>query len=351
MGKLAVYKYFSFMLLVITLLLAIFTLFGLFGGNANPAKSTALAMLVYILPFLIIGNGVMALIWLIRRRWHWMAIPVLTILCCIPYIGTIYQLGWFGSDQTSRNGIKIATYNVALFGRETTGFKAQDILAEMKKQSVDVLCLQEYLDDSGEMRNSDSYKDYFPYMATGRSDMVIYSRYPIDNHEVILFGNTNNSAMWADIDVLGKPIRVFNAHLETTGYNRTLHKAAKMQLQGQNVENNALLRSIYGTYMRGMVARAHQADTLAAAISESDIPVIVCGDFNDVPYSYVYNTVLGNLVDGFKECGKGFMYTMSGKKRVRIDYIFHDENLKGENYYREDLTYSDHYPVYMKISF
>ena len=105
MGKLAVYKYFSFMLLVITLLLAIFTLFGLFGGNANPAKSTALAMLVYILPFLIIGNGVMALIWLIRRRWHWMAIPVLTIPLLHPIHRHHLSAGmvWQRSDFAQRH--------------------------------------------------------------------------------------------------------------------------------------------------------------------------------------------------------------------------------------------------------
>ena len=42
---------------------------------------------------------------------------------------------------------------------------------------------------------------------------------------------------------------------------------------------------------------------------------------------------------------------MRGRKfKVRIDYIFHSEELEGEAYYREDLNYSDHYPVFMKIA-
>ena len=40
-----------------------------------------------------------------------------------------------------------------------------------------------------------------------------------------------------------------------------------------------------------------------------------------------------------------------GKKAVRIDYIFHDKALKGMTYYTSDLTYSDHLPVFMKVSF
>ncbi len=99
-----------------------------------------------------------------------------------------------------------------------------------------------------------------------------------------------------------------------------------------------------------MMFRAGQAITIANEKRSSEKPVILCGDFNDVPYSYVYNTMLGNMVDGFKECGSGWMYTFRGKKPVRIDYIFHDQVLKGLTYYKSDLTYSDHYPIYMKIA-
>jgi endonuclease/exonuclease/phosphatase family metal-dependent hydrolase len=61
--------------------------------------------------------------------------------------------------------------------------------------------------------------------------------------------------------------------------------------------------------------------------------------------------MLGDKVDGFKECGKGWMYTFrGGNKKVRIDYIFHDKAFEGISYYRRDLTYSDHYPVFMKMS-
>ena len=51
-----------------------------------------------------------------------------------------------------------------------------------------------------------------------------------------------------------------------------------------------------------------------------------------------------------EECGSGFMYTYRGDKRVRIDYIFHDKGLKGLSYYKKELSYSDHYPVFMHIA-
>lgn len=352
MGKIAVYKYVAMMFLVIQVVVSSFTFVALFGGDVTPVGNTARSMLVYVLPLLIIANLLLIIYWLVRRRWIFLAIPVITVACCIPYIGTLYQPGFLHShEDASKNGLKIATYNVAMFNRETSGFMAQDILAEMRRENVDVLCIQEYNDISGDKKNSDSYKDYFPYMATGREDMVIYSRYPITQSKKLLFEDTNNSAMWADIDVKGIEFRVFNVHLETTGINRTLHKAGKMMAQNQDISNSRILNAIYGNYMMGMYFRSGQAIQIANEKANSKFPVILCGDFNDVPYSFVYNTMLGNMVDGFKECGHGFMYTYrGGKKAVRIDYIFHDEEIKGVDYYRSDLSYSDHYPVFMKVA-
>ncbi|MBQ8158413.1 MAG: endonuclease/exonuclease/phosphatase family protein [Prevotella sp.] len=353
MGKLAVYKYFSFMILVITLLMALFTIAGLFGGNANPTHETAIAMIVYALPIFIIGDLIVLTFWLIRRRWHWAAIPAVVLISCIPYIGTIFQLGLFQSEPDNKSGFKVASYNVAMFGREITGFKAEDILSEMKRQNVDILCLQEYMEHSGDRINSEKYKAYFTYgMAKGHDDMVIFSRFPIKNSGDIDFGGpTNNSAMWADIDVGGKLVRVFNVHLETTGFNRTMRKVAKLQMKGAQIEDNAIIKAVYGDYTRGMVVRSMQADLVARHIRESAHPAVVCGDFNDVPYSYTYNVMKGDLVDGFKECGSGFMKTFRGSKLVRIDYILHDEALSGKGYYKLDISYSDHYPVFMTLSY
>jgi endonuclease/exonuclease/phosphatase family metal-dependent hydrolase len=347
MGRLAIIKYFAAMLLTLQFVLTLFTIAALFGGDVSPVGHSARAMLVYVLPLLIVANAIMVVYWLIRRKWFYALIPIITIACCIPYMGTLWQFRSLDKSANAQPGIKVATYNVAMFNRETSGFMAQDILAEMRRQNVDVLCMQEYNEISGEKKNSNSYKEYFPYMAMGRGDMVIYSRYPIKGSKKILFEDTNNSAMWADIDVKGEKIRVFNVHLQTTGINRTLRQASKVR----DVDSNRFLEAIFGNYMLGMMFRSGQAEMVANERRSSEKPVILCGDFNDVPYSYVYNTLLGNMVDGFKECGSGWSRTFrDGKKAVRIDYIFHDKALTGLSYYKSWLTYSDHYPVFMKVS-
>ena len=55
--------------------------------------------------------------------------------------------------------------------------------------------------------------------------------------------------------------------------------------EGIKVEDNALINAIYGNYTLGMIVRAGQANMVAMEMRESNLPCIVTGDFNDVPYS------------------------------------------------------------------
>ena len=59
-----------------------------------------------------------------------------------------------------------------------------------------------------------------------------------------------------------------------------------------------------------------QADTIAKYIQQSPYPVIVCGDFNDVPGSYAYRTVKGNLQDVFVKIWKYISRYDSSKGRL-----------------------------------
>ena len=92
MGKLAVFRFFSLMFLVITIVFMFFTFGGLWGGSVDPTGNTAMAMMVYILPVLIFVDFLLLIYWLVRKRWKWIALPILPILCSIPYMGTLFQI-------------------------------------------------------------------------------------------------------------------------------------------------------------------------------------------------------------------------------------------------------------------
>jgi endonuclease/exonuclease/phosphatase family metal-dependent hydrolase len=79
-------------------------------------------------------------------------------------------------------------------------------------------------------------------------------------------------------------------------------------------------------------------------INQSPYPVILCADFNDVPNSYTYFTVRGNLQDAFLLKGSGIGRTFTAiSPTLRIDYILASNELSILQFNRVTKKYSDHY--------
>ena len=113
-------------------------------------------------------------------------------------------------------------------------------------------------------------------------------------------------------------------------------------------------KSILRRLKRAFVKRVTQADMINVHISQCKYPVILCGDFNDTPASYVYHTIRGYLKDAFIESGTGFEQTYVGKfPRFRIDYIFHSPSFQSKQYHHVTETLTDHYPIvcYLQANF
>ena len=79
--------------------------------------------------------------------------------------------------------------------------------------------------------------------------------------------------------------------------------------------------------------------------------MIVSGDFNNTPYSYVYRKIKGNMIDAFQEGGNGFGRTFDFKYfPVRIDFILVDESFKVNGFKTYEEKLSDHYPILTKVN-
>jgi endonuclease/exonuclease/phosphatase family metal-dependent hydrolase len=111
------------------------------------------------------------------------------------------------------------------------------------------------------------------------------------------------------------------------------------------------LKDITIRLRQAYIQRAQQVDILTEHIASSEYPVIVCGDFNDVPNSYTYFTVKGNLQDAFLKKGSGFGRTLRLiSPTLRIDYILADKKFDITQFYVLKVPYSDHYPIIADIS-
>ena len=103
-------------------------------------------------------------------------------------------------------------------------------------------------------------------------------------------------------------------------------------------------------YKRAATRRAAQAEKVAAHMARSPHPVILCGDLNDTPVSYVYQVLSKKLQDSFCERGFGFDFTYAGKiPGLRIDYVLPDETFQILEHQVPALELSDHYPVLVRL--
>ena len=94
--------------------------------------------------------------------------------------------------------------------------------------------------------------------------------------------------------------------------------------------------------------RAPQAGKVATYIrNHSHYPIIVCGDFNDNPLSYVHHTIAEGLTDCFVATGNWPGWTFNHNRiRVRIDHILCSKDIVPYQCHVDSkINVSDHHPV------
>lgn len=215
--------------------------------------------------------------------------------------------------------------------------------------SIDIFCFQEQRYHAKTLIEKGINLPYVHSVDTiGTS---IYSSFPMKNKGFVAIGGNTKYAAWADIEIGNKVIRVYSVHLSSnmisskTNAIITDHDLSK----SSTWKNIASVLSRYGKYSK---ARNNQLDKLMAHIETSPYPIIVSGDLNDVPQSYIYKRITKRLNDSFEKSNVGIGSTYAGRlPGLRIDYILVDKALKIKNHKVLKETFSDHYPVTSTLQF
>ena len=98
--------------------------------------------------------------------------------------------------------------------------------------------------------------------------------------------------------------------------------------------------------------RVSQVKKIMESINSSPYPTILCGDFNDVPQSYIYRVLNKEHKDAFLESGKGFGTTY--RQLIfpfRIDYILVDNIWSTYNFKVIEKKLSDHQAIRCNVEF
>ena len=357
MGKKATLIYFRFLGVLLTTALAIFTVVLGRYSYQNPSNGFLFPIIGLGMIPALLANFALAIYWGIRwKKWIW--IPVIAIAANYEYISATYQIPHKLPNYADKgNSIRIASLNVQSFHGDPSVYSVGEITGLMKEQRIDVVCLQEFAESpyySSDNINA-QFKEY-PYVAMHKKNtpgfgLVIYSKFPITNRDDLFFGNSDNSAMWVDIKVGQTPLRVFNCHLQTTNFNQTKGLLKIITLGEFYDTEKEAAKKITDKLFENALKRSNQVDLLRHIIDTTKHSIIACGDFNAPPSSYSYHRMKEKLQDGFQSAGSGFGYTYRYlHKTLRIDYVFHSNELTGIEYSSPSFDFSDHNPVIMELA-
>ncbi|MCF8457000.1 MAG: endonuclease/exonuclease/phosphatase family protein [Bacteroidales bacterium] len=326
----------------------------------SPAKIWIVSLLGLGYPYLLLLNLFFVIFWIYRKRWAFLY-SLAAILLGWTFLGRTVQLNIRNSQHIASEPFSLLSYNVRHFDKfnwthdEETPSKIADFIVD---EQADIICMQEiarlgyrHLSQHPQLKlitNNQNYHVDFctPNAGLYAAGMITISRFPIVGKGVIRFEASSNMGIYTDLKINTDTVRVFNLHLQSFNLDPreySLLDSLDIRNRGKNLKE---AENILGHLKNGFINRAAQAEKVAQTIDESPYPVIICGDFNDSPVSYTYQTIFGDLKDAFVESGTGISNTYRGKfPSFRIDYILHSEKLIASKYHKHKVKLSDHYPI------
>lgn len=350
-------------ILIINIVFAILLLANYLCSLISPLEVKYLSLLSLIYPYLLIVNVIFVFYWLLNQK-RFSLISLIVILIGFNSIGKWFQ--WSGEKLPEKvESFKLLSYNVHVMGIDNHSISTKDsIIQILSKENSDIVCLQEFYDRKDAILEQLRQELNLPYLQKFTSvvdgphtyGMLTMSKYPIINQGEINFENSiGNNAIYADIVFNADTIRIYNVHLQSLHFANKDYVFANKIINKSSITTDELKegsRQLVRKFINGAMKRTLQVQVLLNHIQQSPYKTIICGDFNDTPWSYCYAQLSKDKKDAFIESGKWFSKTMKINKILsfRIDYILYDKTLNSLNYRVSDNHLSDHEYIVTEIT-
>jgi endonuclease/exonuclease/phosphatase family metal-dependent hydrolase len=315
-----------------------------------PKSFPLLSVLTLFMPFFFILNGLFFIYWALQFKKR-MFISGLVLLIGITFINKFYKFS--ATDfAVEEKDFTVMSYNVRLFNV----FKwidrddiPSEILSFINDKNPDILCIQEYSSSADIDLKVYPHRYIFTDGNQIKTGQAIFSKFPIIDQGNIVFPNSTNNIVYADIKKGKDIIRVYNMHLQSLKISPDVHEIDENIESINQDKSQMMLKRVSVAFKE----QQQQAEIFKEHKKDCKYPIIICGDMNNSAFSYVYRSIKGKLKDSFEEAGKGFGATYKFRYYpARIDYIFVDEKIKVKKFESfPEFINSDHFPVMARLSF
>jgi endonuclease/exonuclease/phosphatase family metal-dependent hydrolase len=343
---------------------------------SNPDYFWMLNIFAITFPLLLLFQVFFLIWWLIFKP----RLTLIPVFFCVLSYKLIFSV--FGiqsgreANQSTGQPHTILSWNVHMFNFFEKKGKPDPVMMEKVRSSkADIFCVQELVFslDTSSSFTFEKFKKRLGYKygvaANDRSFGVhtniktskekyhpfclgIFSRHPIIKwKKVQSLPEYNHTFLWADILLDKDTVRVFNIHLQSMYLAKDDYEFIE-NIDRQDVDQvSNHSKNIIRKIKNANYLRAIQILDIKEEILKSPHPVILSGDFNDVPNSYAYQQMRNLLQDAFLQQGQGIGRTfLKIFPTLRIDYIFCPKGYEIQNFKTHQWGMSDHNAIAASFS-
>ena len=272
------------------------------------------------------------LAWLSRLRARW-SVLLQIVLMLVGLIGFAWHGRYKALDPPQGETFSVVTFNVQ--GSNAELDEATDWLLST---GADVIVLQETAE--GYDRRLERLYDVYAHEDHIAGSVRIFSRYAILERQILsIEDEPGRLALRLVLDLAGRELAVYAAHLTLpqADWQPSAHFALDMLLRYNEARRNA------------------QARRLLEITRDESKAYLVAGDFNMSDSSLIYDKIAAQMNDAWRGAGTGAGRTWPvaqaiGLPRIvhpflRIDYIWHSDDLRAVSASIGGSIGSDHLPV------
>lgn len=352
---------------ILSIIVFLLTILSAFGGRFNPDFFTTPALLSLILPYLAITTLLLTVFWAVSRKIIFTALGVITLVICMDPLSQAMPLATGRLPEKGEETFKVISWNVLhtedLRKPDYPGNRAVEF---MINSGADVIGLAELRNFSAtEFQKAskellDSLDKAYPYRAgLNTTDLKVLSKYPVTR--IDFPQRTGAGEQRFDFFKINFPegkelilcmVHLFSYNLSDEERNVVTEiKSVKGAKESMKEFKGSILSKMRAAFQR----RAINSAALREAINEinPETPLIVCGDFNDVPTSWSYNLIRGtDMRDAYSETniGPAFTYNLH-LFYFHIDQMLYRGDIKALNLKVGKINTSDHYPLIGEFAF
>lgn len=361
-------KIFRIILLVFNIFAALGLVATTLAGAIAPSTNILPSVLAYgFLPMLVL-NLVLMVVWLCMGRWEFL-VSAGTILLRISYIGYFFQVGGTSevpSAEEHPDMVTLMSYNIHNFsGQESVlSPKSEQVDAFLslldEYHCPDILCLQEYTSVSGRsVTDSLRARGYnHCYGASGGSDhlsgTVVFSKLPITYVK-----NIDRQKILVELQKGKHTFRLCCVHMDSYQFVQENRDDINQMRYGKL---DSTSRRTLGKAKETVLCHEKEwKELLSPLVKDCSVPLLLAGDMNDIPGSWLYSQIIDQLDDTYRDEGSGFCTTFNDGggnmlpfgqdwlPQFRIDMVFHSPEFSTLSYRRIKTEISDHYPVLVSL--